>query len=256
MIAPRDSWMMPPLYNEMIPSEAPARVGLRRFLLLADGPRSSRFFFVGPRAPVQALSSEFDAMGVVNEAVEDSVGVSGVAEYRRAATILDRVVSRVTITDPRHFLFGHRLRSSMSVLGAATSYVVVELADGRKRSVRIAATDLVPPGNSSSAARPSLPRISVRTLIPLARHLNLLTEEVIRDEPAGPSASSRCVSTIDPGRQDQPVFGSPSVSVAEPVARDSEAQIARILAELLRRMLPADVAPAREMARADRRARR
>jgi hypothetical protein len=48
--------------------------------------------------------------------------------------------------------------------------LVVELADGRKRSVRIAATDLVPPGNSSSAAEPSLPRISVRTLIPLARH--------------------------------------------------------------------------------------
>ena len=63
---------------------------------------------------------------------------------------------------------------------------VVELCDGRKRSVRIAATDLVPPRNSSSAAGPSLPRISVRTLIPLSRHLNriltLLTEEVIRDE--------------------------------------------------------------------------
>jgi hypothetical protein len=29
----------------------------------------------------QALSSEFDAMGVVNEAVEDGVGVSGVADH-------------------------------------------------------------------------------------------------------------------------------------------------------------------------------
>lgn len=37
---------------------------------------------------------------------------------------------------------------------------------------------------------------------------------------------------------------------------ETQTQIARILAELLRRMLPADVAPAREMARADRRARR
>jgi hypothetical protein len=57
----------------------------------------------------------------------------------------------------------------------------------------------------------------------LNRILTLLTEEVIRDESASPSASSRCVSTIDPGRQDQPVSGGPSVSVAEPVARDSNA---------------------------------
>jgi hypothetical protein len=40
-----------------------------------------------PRS-AQALSSEFDAMGVVNEAVEDGVGVSGVAEYRRAPPFL------------------------------------------------------------------------------------------------------------------------------------------------------------------------
>jgi hypothetical protein len=37
---------------------------------------------------------------------------------------------------------------------------------------------------------------------------------------------------------------------------ETQTQIARILAELLRRMLPRDVAPAGEMARADRRARR
>jgi hypothetical protein len=37
---------------------------------------------------------------------------------------------------------------------------------------------------------------------------------------------------------------------------ETQTQIARILAELLRRMLARDVAPAGEMARADRRARR
>jgi len=37
---------------------------------------------------------------------------------------------------------------------------------------------------------------------------------------------------------------------------ETQTQIARILAELLRRMLPTDVAPARETACADRRARR
>ena len=50
-------------------------------------------------------------------------------------------------------------------------------------------------------------------------------------------------------------------SVAPPylwpnLSSETQTQIARILAELLRRMLPADVAPAREMARAERRARR
>ncbi len=150
----------------------------------------------------------------------------------QGATIFDRVVPQVTVTDPRHFLFGHRLAVLDERSGRGPSYVVVQLGDGRKRSVRIAATDLVPPGNSSSAAEPSLPRISVRTLIPLARHLNriltLLTEEVIRDESASPSASSRCVSTTAPGPQDQPVFGGPSVSVAEPVARDSNADCPNI----------------------------
>jgi hypothetical protein len=32
----------------------------------------------------QALAGEFDAMRVVHEAVQNGVGVSGVAEYRRA----------------------------------------------------------------------------------------------------------------------------------------------------------------------------
>ena len=160
-------------------------------------------------------------------------------------------MSQVTVTDPRHFLFGHRLAVLDERSGRGPSYVVVQLVDGRKRSVRITATDLVPPGNLSSATGPSLPRISLRTLIPLARHLNriltLLTEEVIRDESANPSASSRCVSTIDPGRQDQPVAAAPPCLWPD-LSPETQAQIARILAELLRRMQPADVAPAREMA--------
>jgi len=140
-------------------------------------------------------------------------------------------VSHVTITDPYHFLFGQRLAVIRGRSGRGPAYVLVELTDGRKRSVRIAATDLVPPGATPSAPGCKLPHISVRTLIPLARHLNrilnLLTEEVIRDEPSSPSTSSRCVSTADPvsatnpGRQDQPVSGGSSASVVGPVARDA-----------------------------------
>ena len=51
----------------------------------------------------------------------------------QGATIFDRVVSRVTITDPRHFLFGHRLAVLDERSGRGPSYVVVELADGRKK---------------------------------------------------------------------------------------------------------------------------
>ena len=130
----------------------------------------------------------------------------------QGASIFDRVVSHVTITDPRHFLFGHRLSVLDERSGRGPSYVVVELGDGRKRSVRIAATDLVPPGNSSSAAGPTLPRISVRTLIPLARHLNkiltLLTEESdsrwsLQALPRRRVASPPSIPAV---RQDQPVF--------------------------------------------------
>jgi hypothetical protein len=71
-------------------------------------------------------------------------------------------VSQVTVTDPRHFLFGHRLAVLDERSGRGPSYVVVQLGDGRKRSVRITATDLVPPGNSCSATGPSLPRIGDR----------------------------------------------------------------------------------------------
>ena len=134
-------------------------------------------------------------------------------------------MSHVTITDPRHFLFGHRVAVLRERSGRGPAYVVVELSDGRKRSVRITATDLVQPANLSRPTGPGLPHISVRTLIPLAQHLNrilnLLTEEVIRDEPTPLSASSRCVSTAEPGDHEQPASGSQSTSLAGPVARDA-----------------------------------
>ncbi|WP_339472528.1 hypothetical protein, partial [Pseudomonas sp. EL_65y_Pfl1_R83] len=60
-----------------------------------------------------------------------------------------------------------------------------------------------------------MPRISVRTLIPLTRHLNaslaLLAEEVIRDGPTHPSRT-RCVfATPAPGVPASPVGKKSSV---------------------------------------------
>jgi hypothetical protein len=138
------------------------------------------------------------------------------------APVVDRVVSHVTITDPRHSLFGQRLVVIGERSGRGPGYVAVELPGGRRRSVLKTATDLVVP---SQPVGSNLPRISLRTLIPLARHvnriLNLLIEEVIRDGLAPPSASSRCVSTAEPGHQEQSASGSQSTSLAGPVARET-----------------------------------
>ena len=131
------------------------------------------------------LIAGLDDVAVVGETIEECGRHLWRRRISQGNTIFDRVVSRVTITDPRHFLFGHRLAVLDERSGRSPSYVVVQLADGRKRSVRIAATDLVPPGNSSSAAEPSLPRIRGGPLIPFGAAFEqdsptLLTEEVIR----------------------------------------------------------------------------
>ncbi|MGY3621827.1 hypothetical protein ACVJGD_008023 [Bradyrhizobium sp. USDA 10063] len=144
---------------------------------------------------------------------------------RQSTPILERVVSHVTITDPHHFLLGPRLEVLKERSGRGPAYVVVALPDGRRRGVRIASTDLA---ETSIASRPNaadLPRISVRTLIPLMQHLgaslNLLDEKVIRDAP--PTASrSRCVSTpADVGKSTRPSDGRHSAPVAESVDRDA-----------------------------------
>jgi len=74
--------------------------------------------------------------------------------------------------------------------GAATLIDFMPIADGRRRSIRIASTDLgrEPPAADQKAAE--MPRVSARTLIPLMRHLNgklsPFAEEVIRDDHPSP----------------------------------------------------------------------
>jgi hypothetical protein len=128
-------------------------------------------------------------------------------------------VSHVTVTDPRHALYGHRFAILMGRSGRGPGYVVVELADGRRRSIRIASTDLAEAAIAPSPKAAGLPRISARTLIPLMQHLTanlpLLAEEVIRDGPSNLS-KSRCVS-VTAGS------GTLAPSLAEPAGRDANA---------------------------------
>ena len=77
MIAPRDSWMMPPPCNEMIPPGAPRLLAER--VSSPCGVAGQRRFGLFASGAAQALAGQLDAMRIVDEAVENGVGVSGVA---------------------------------------------------------------------------------------------------------------------------------------------------------------------------------
>ena len=110
----------------------------------------------------------------------------------QTAPDFERVVSIITVTDPRHPLYGQRLKLLSLRCGRGPAYIVVALPDGRRRLLRRAATDLQRP----LAPRTVLPLISVRTLLPLARHIRSMlstsSEEVshVNSSPAGSSCAT------------------------------------------------------------------
>ncbi len=85
----------------------------------------------------------------------------------RSASDFERVASEVSVTDPRHPLFGQSLRLLSLTCSRGPAFVVVALLDGRRRLVRRAATSLDQP----PPADMTVPYISVRALLPLARHI-------------------------------------------------------------------------------------
>src|SRR4051794_38181234 len=141
---------------------------------------------------------------------------------RQAAVIVDGVVSHVTVTDPHHALSGQRL-SLVSLRSArGPAFVVIELGDGRRRSIRRSATDFDTPSSASAPRASDLPRIGARTLLPLARHLTTTlasssAEEVIRDGHHPTAPASCCVSSVHSNS------GAPAAALAEPAGRDASA---------------------------------
>jgi hypothetical protein len=107
------------------------------------------------------------------------------------------LVSHVTVTDRRHPLCGQRLLLVPVRSARGPAYIVVELVDGRRRSLRRSATDLTGEAATTSSATPVASRISARTLLPLARHL----------------ATSLAASAVEVPHADH------SLSVAEAAAR-------------------------------------
>jgi hypothetical protein len=121
----------------------------------------------------------------------------------RSASDFERVVSEVSVTDPRHPLFGQSLRLLSLTCSRGPAFVAVALPDGRRRLVRRAATSLDQPPPTTM----TLPHISVRALLPLARHIRSMVaaflEEAsdVRIAPSSaplPPAAVPCSGTAPP----------------------------------------------------------
>jgi hypothetical protein len=133
----------------------------------------------------------------------------------QAASIRDGLVSHVTVTDRHHALCGQLLPLMSLHSARGPAYIVVALPDGRRRSLRRASTDLA---GTAEAPLYDGPRISVGTLLPLARHivacLAIAVEEVIHDDYAPPLAKPApgCAVRI-----------AAAAALAEPAERDANA---------------------------------
>jgi hypothetical protein len=95
---------------------------------------------------------------------------SSARRTRRDATVAERLLSRIRVTDAAHPLFGQPLEVSASGPSRRIGWIRVVLPDGRHRWVPQKATDL---NVSACEARPNrdLPLVSVRTLLPLAEYV-------------------------------------------------------------------------------------
>jgi hypothetical protein len=120
----------------------------------------------------------------------------------RNASLLDRVVSHVTITDPAHPLF----RQTLPVvrIPAPSTHepsIVIQLPTGEHRRVPRAATDLGASGDETASVISPLP-ISVRTLLPLAHTVRrlLAVREESPDESQAKPAGAAPPETTHPDR--------------------------------------------------------
>src|SRR3954453_1468694 len=138
---------------------------------------------------------------------------------RQAAVIVDGVVSHVTVTDPHHALSGQRLSLVSLHSARGPTFLVVELGDGRRRSIRRLVTDLGTPSSVSPPRASDLPRISARTLLPLARLLTATLASSARVPlpcVPGPIPPRTC-----PLSSFHSNSGPPAAALADPAGRDA-----------------------------------
>ncbi len=93
---------------------------------------------------------------------------SALNQIQRDTPLFEELSGEVTITDPTHPLYGHTLPLLTVRVNRSKTHVTVLLPTGRRRSVPRSATDLERQADQVSPDS-SLPVISVRTILPLAR---------------------------------------------------------------------------------------
>lgn len=111
-------------------------------------------------------------------------------QTRQSATSADRLISGVTVTDPRHPLYGQRLAVLSLACARGPHFIAVALPDGRRRLIPRSATDLERP---TSMDLP-VPKVSARMLLPLARHVRGLAT----------ASSTEIVHAVPPSRSCTP----------------------------------------------------
>lgn len=127
---------------------------------------------------------------------------------RHNAPMSEGLISDITITEPGHALHGRSFPLLSLRAERGRDYLVFGLPDGRRRTVRKSSTNLDAVAREDHALKEfGLPQVSVRTLVPLARHLRTkfasATAEVIRDARPSTSCPPACVafekSSTSPG---------------------------------------------------------
>jgi hypothetical protein len=114
-----------------------------------------------------------------------------VPQAMQGATLVDRVVHQVTITDPMHPLAGCTLPLIHPLqVRSLPGRVVVRLLSGDHRAVDCTATDLTTPASSCRAPAASSSSISANILLSLAQQVHRLLNTV-EERTNGPS--SNCI---------------------------------------------------------------
>src|SRR5215470_7310144 len=125
---------------------------------------------------------------------------AGLANHTQQETpLLDRVCGEVTVTDPAHPLYGQTLPQLPMRIKHHPLQVMVLLPSGRRHLVPRAATNLERPEGAVSPTA-SLPAISVRTILPLARLVQQLKQA--KEE----SHAEQTASSTHPTEQCSPSF--------------------------------------------------
>ena len=89
------------------------------------------------------IGFDHDGDYVARPSGDNQVAISAAAAVRpRTATVADRLISAVTVTDPGHPLSGQRLAVLSLACGRAPRFIAIALPDGRQRLIGRADTGL------------------------------------------------------------------------------------------------------------------